>query len=529
MDSRPGGYLAGFDRKQFRFDSSIHWLNNCGPDGWVSKVFEIIGHDYPKAKKQRHIRRFLSDKFNYLVSNNPDELKDQWMKEFPQDKKGIIRFFKDAKKLSKSFNKYVNLSRTTDTMGLYRKLIYGLKMLDFALPFLPHIRYSGDEGMNKGLSKYFKSSQLKDVFHAEPDLLSCLIPISWAYSDNFQTPPTGGSQRYAEWLVHVSKTMGGDVFLKSKVKEIILKNNKAIGVKVDSKGSEKELYGRYIVAASDAESLYKKLLPNSESGLKMIEKLDNAKMYASGLSVSIGLDCHPKDLGFGEENIYFSDTGFDRKEYSGTDISKSGMHIIASSIRDHTLAPKGKGTLTLFVPAWIDSYENWGCEKDINGEFIRGVDYQRIKHLKANILIDRVQEKIAPELRKHIEYYDVATPITLLRYTGNKNGSMMGQRPGKENMKAKIASYRTPISNVLQSGHWADLGGGILIAMKSAVNTSLIILKKEKPEAFKVLAKYMDGEIEIGEVLSSDFLRPYDNSWIPQPTPAQKAENPKEK
>ena len=31
MDARPGGYLAGFRRNDFRFDSAIHWLNQCGP------------------------------------------------------------------------------------------------------------------------------------------------------------------------------------------------------------------------------------------------------------------------------------------------------------------------------------------------------------------------------------------------------------------------------------------------------------------------------------------------------------------
>lgn len=525
MDSRPGGYLAGFDRKQFRFDSSIHWLNNCGPDGWVGKVFNIIGDDYPKAKKQKHIRRFLSDQFDYLVTNEPDRLKEQWIKEFPEDKKGITKFFNQAKKLSKSFDKYDNLSRSTDTMGLFEKSIHGIKMLDFAIPFIPHVKYTGDQGVEKGLAKYFKNPQLRNVFSAEPDLLSCLIPISWAYSDNFQTPPTGGSQRFAEWLIHVSKQMGGDVFLNSKVTEIILKNEIATGVKVETRKGEQEFFGKYIIAASDAESLYKNLLPPSKSGLKMIDKIEKAKLYASGLSVSIGLNCKPEDLGFGEENIYLSDIGHKRKEYSDSNSKKSGMHIIASSIRDQSLAPDGKGTLTLFVPAWITSHDFWGCEKDENGEFIRGEEYKRLKDLHANILIDRVEERIAPKLREHIEYYDVATPITLLRYTGNKNGSMMGQKPGKENMRAKVASYKTPIQNVYQSGHWAELGGGVLIAMKSAVNTSLILLKKEKPKAFKLLAAYMDGKLKIDQVLSADFLTAYDHSWIPKPTPAQKLKN----
>ncbi|MCK5777140.1 MAG: NAD(P)/FAD-dependent oxidoreductase, partial [Bacteroidales bacterium] len=217
MDKKVGGYLAGFDRKGFRFDSAIHWLNNCGEDGWVNKIFKVIGDDFPRSKEQKHIRRFISNDFNYLVTNHPDELKKQWLREFPDDTKGIIRFFKDAKRISKSFENYINLSRTMDTMGLFEKAQYGLKMLKFAIPFIPHLKYTDKEGIKKGLNKYFKSEKLKRVFSSEPDLLSCLIPIAWAYSNNFQTPPKGGSQAFPEWLAHTSRELGADIFFNAKV------------------------------------------------------------------------------------------------------------------------------------------------------------------------------------------------------------------------------------------------------------------------------------------------------------------------
>ena len=62
MDSQTGGYLAGFERSGFKFDSSIHWLNQCGPKGSVTKVFKWIGDDHPKCEDMRRIRRFVTDK-----------------------------------------------------------------------------------------------------------------------------------------------------------------------------------------------------------------------------------------------------------------------------------------------------------------------------------------------------------------------------------------------------------------------------------------------------------------------------------
>lgn len=522
MDARPGGYLAGFDRGLFRFDSSIHWLNNCAADGWVGRIFDIIGDDYPKAKIQKSIRRFISKDFDYLVTNNPEQLKNQWIEEFPEDKKGITRFFRDAKRISKSFDDYINLSRTMDTMGVFEKGIYGLRMLKFAIPFIPQIKYTGDEGISKGLNKYFSNPKLQEVFCSEPDLLSCLIPISWAYSNNFQTPPTGGSQSFPEWLVHSSREMGAEICLKSKVIEILTKENKTTGVKVQFKSETRDIKAKYIVAACDAASLYSKLLPKTQENEKKTIELNNAEMYASALSVSIGLNCNAEDLGFGEENIYLADSTLKRDQLDSGDPKTSGMHIIASSVRDKSLAPPSKGTLTLFIPAWIEQNNYWACERDEHGKFIRNKAYRDLKAEYANILIDRVRDSIVPNIRAHIEYFDVATPITLLRYTGNKNGSMMGQKPGKKNMQANAASYKTPYKNLFQSGHWADLGGGILIAMKSAVNTSLMILKEEKPKHFKVLANYVDGKIDKNELRSFNDWVPYHNTWIQELTPAEK-------
>ena len=521
MDSRPGGYLAGFRRKDFRFDSAIHWLNNCGPDGLVTKIFKIIGTDYPKAKPQKKIRRFISDDFNYLVTNNPDELRDEWIKEFPHDEKGIIKFFKDAKSIAKSFDTHTELSRTIDSMNLFETAIHGLRMLKFALPFIPHAIYDGEK-ITKGLNKYFTDPKLHSVFCSEPDLLSCLIPISWAYSNDFQTPPTGGSQAFPEWLMYVTEQMGGEVFLKSKVSNIILENNSVKGVNFFHRDMQYNIKCKYVVAACDAETLYTKMLPSTAIPAQLKEKLKSAKLYASALTIALGIDCPAEELGLGEEIIFLADTKVSRHDLDHGDPHLSGIHILASSVRDKSLALPEHGTVTLFIPAWMDEQNTWGCDIDETGNYVRGEKYKELKQQFADIVINRVQDKLIPNFRDHILYCDIATPITHLRYTGNKNGTMMAQKPGKDNMKAKVASYKTPVNNLLLSGHWADLGGGIPVAMKSSVNTTMIILRKEGHEAFRLLADYMDGKKEVEDLNNSSILTPYNNNWVQDLTPAQK-------
>jgi len=101
-----GGYLAGFRRKNFRFDTAIHWLNQCSPGGMAATIFDFLGADHPEAIPQKRIRRYKGDTFDYLLTNNPDEFRDQLITEYPHEKDGIIRFFKAAKKLGYSFKNF---------------------------------------------------------------------------------------------------------------------------------------------------------------------------------------------------------------------------------------------------------------------------------------------------------------------------------------------------------------------------------------------------------------------------------------
>jgi prolycopene isomerase len=98
---------------------------------------------------------------------------------------------------------------------------------------------------------------------------------------------------------------------------------------------------------------------------------------------------------------------------------------------------------------------------------------------------------------------------------------MMGARPGRKNMKNKISHYRTPVKNLILGGHWAELGGGVPIAAKAGANASLLILKKEKPRAFRLLAGYMNNTVSLASLSATGCFFPYDNSWVRSKTPAE--------
>jgi prolycopene isomerase len=124
----------------------------------------------------------------------------------------------------------------------------------------------------------------------------------------------------------------------------------------------------------------------------------------------------------------------------------------------------------------------------------RGPAYRAFKQQYADTLIDRVERALAPGLRAHIEVLDVATPVTYLRYAGNRDGSIMGQLPNRRNMRLGVAGYRTPVANLLVGGQWAEYGGGVPMAVRAGANAALLVMQSDRPEAYAALRDVLDGK-----------------------------------
>lgn len=518
-----GGYLAGFRRKDFRFDSAIHWLNQCGERGIVSKVFQFIGEDWPRPKTMTRIQSSKTTKHHYVLTNDPDQLKQQLIADFPHEKAGIEKLFAAAKRIAKTFHLYADNFRSGDTMTWLEKATAGLKKLAFVRPLLRYIWYHGEEGVPKGLSIFFKDTVLQDVWASEPDLLSCILPIAWAYNSDYQLPPQGGSQVFIEWLVHVTEYFKNDIIYNVAAKEILLKDGACVGLVVEKNGIEQKIDCKQVIAACDVERLYEYMLPKDAIPQQLKDNLRTAVLYSSAVAISLALDCPTEELGFGEELVMVRAEGVSREAHDSGDPYKTAISIIPPSLRDKSMAPAGKGTLTIYSSAYMDYKDNWGTKQDEQGNYIRTDAYYEIKQEFADIILDRIEERLQIDLRSHILFSDVATPVTHWRYSYNRGGTIMGARPGRANMEAKIAHYQTPVKSLILGGHWADLGGGVPIAVKSAANAALIVLKEQAPAQFKAFAKYADGKVDYKTALEQGDFEAYNNSWKQAPTPAQTA------
>ncbi len=480
-ESRPGGYLAGFHRKQFTFDSAIHWLNQCGPGGMVHKVFGALGDDVPVAPPLQRIRRYKGDSFDYLLTRDTEALREQLASDFPEEHKGLRRFFDLAYTLGERITGYARFMRAADTLSPVEWVTRGLALTGWSFPFW---RLVGDRNC-EALGGFFKSERLRSIFCSEEDILSCLVPIGWAHVGDFQRPPRGGSQAFIKWLQQRVVAAGSVVALNTEVQGIELDQRRVVGLRL---AQGRALKARWVIGACDVDALFSRLLPEGAVPADVVAKYRSAELYNSCVTLSLGLNTDPRKLGLDEELVFLTRDGLPRTAHSAGDPATAGLSLLAPSLRDESLAPPGKGTLTVYVEANLAYGDHWKTEPGL----VRGPAYRDFKRAYADAVLERVEARLAPGLRKHIEVLDIATPVTHLRYTGNRNGTIMAQRTTKANMKAKVSGYRTPVDGLLIGGHWAEFGGGVPMAVKAASNAAAIVLKRECPAQFKRLCQVLD-------------------------------------
>lgn len=489
MDARPGGYLAGYRRGKFRFDTAIHWLNQCGPDGIVTAIFDHIGDDYPRAPTLNQVRRFRGEGHDYLLTTNPDELRDTLAADAPDERAAIMEFFEASKTIGEVFHGLAFRMRGGESMGLAERARRGMALGKATWPMANYSRYSTE----RAFDRMFKSELLRKVFCTDDRLMSCLAPVGWAYDQDFQAPPAGGSQAYPEFLVRTIIECGGTVSYRTKVNEIVVENKVATEVRF-AKGLRNPQAGSitcdHVLAACDLPTVYEKMLPAGVIPTKMLEKLRAGDLYDSSVTVSLGLNVPTEDLGLGEEMTSLTRDGISTGAHNAGDPELAAITILAPSVRDPTLAPAGKGTLTFYATANIEYGDRWKT----GPEFERGPEYKAFKKEYADVLLGRVEETLIPGLREHIEVMDIATPVTHQRYTGNRGGTLMATRPTGANMRAKLAHYETPVKNLLIAGHWAEYGGGVPLTVRAGANSALLVLKKENAAEFERLRRVLDGE-----------------------------------
>ena len=449
MHNQPGGLCASWKRKDYTFDGCIHWLVGSNPQSSLNHIWNETGVAQGRefVYPEEYARFEGADGRTVVFHANVDTLEKHLIELSPRDEK-TIREFADGIRMCLSFD----FPSPTDAFGVKMK-----KQVSTALSFIKNKRQFDMWGKmtGKAFAKKFSDPLLRDAFLEiwipEFSMLFMLFTFAYLHQKNAGYP-IGGSKPMSEALGNRYRELGGELFYNSRVSRILTSDGRATGIRLDD-GTE-HMAGK-IISAADGYSTLFSMLDEKYVDAQTRAPYEKWPVFHPILFVSMGVNRK-----FDDVSVTVSGFSFALKEpvmIAEKLRSRLPVHIYN---QDPTLAPEGKTMLNVMLDT---DYEYW---KKL------GDDPAAYKRKKAEIgeTVVSLLEQRFPGITPLVEVIDVATPLTLERYTGNWKGSFEGWLITPDNAGVLMKPMRQTLpslKNFYMCGQWVEPGGGLPTSIMS--------------------------------------------------------------
>lgn len=480
-----GGFTHIFKRKGFEWDVGIHYIGEVQkPTSVIKKLFDYISDSKLEWADMGDVydKIIVGDK-EYDFVKGTQNFKDKMTEYFPDEKEAI--------------DSYVNL--VFEAIKTSQKFY-----MDKALPPLMSKLIGGK--MRKPFYK-FSDKTTYEVLKSLTDNEELIKVLSGQYGDYGLPPkqssfvmhaavarhyfgggsfPIGGSSKIAETTDAVIEQAGGTILTNAEVEEIVIKNNKATGVKMKD---GKIFSAKNIISGAGIMTTYNKLLPAAVSEKhRLKDQLQKVKRSVSHACLYIGLDGSPKDLNLPKTNywIYPEDLDHDasvNRYLNDINAEFPVVYISFPSAKDPDWSNRypGKSTIDIITLLPYDIFENWEGSRWMK----RGEDYETLKEKISQRLLEALYKKI-PQAKGKIEHYELSTPLTTQHFINYDKGEIYGLDHTPKRFRQRFLQPRTPIKNLYLTGQDV-VTAGVAAALFSGVITASAMTGKNVMK--KVMSK----------------------------------------
>jgi phytoene dehydrogenase-like protein len=264
----------------------------------------------------------------------------------------------------------------------------------------------------------------------------------------------GGSQQLSDHLAAFIEKHGGTVLLGKKAEKIVTENGRVTAVTFRDNFNDRSAPVTMAcdnVVANCAIPVVPDML-DEPYATSLKQQVSDKTISCSLLCLYLGFN---KDAAaFGVEHYSNYIMGDDVKTLKDVhpnqlgDWSKRSFIFVDYGKIDAELAPPGKSVGAICC---VDYLKDWqGLDKDA---------YRAKKQEVAEVLLQRLDQQF-PGIRESIEYYEMATPKTIERFTSNPDGSVYGFTQSKQQSGIKRFRNNFLIPNLYFASAWAFPGGG---------------------------------------------------------------------
>jgi phytoene desaturase len=262
----------------------------------------------------------------------------------------------------------------------------------------------------------------------------------------------GGLNQINEVMAKLITKNKSRVHLNSPVKEVIVKNKKAIGLKL---ADDEIVHADYIVLNADFAYAMSQLFNQDVLNKYTKEKMEKKKYSVSTFMIYLGLKT---ELPLEHHTIIFSkDYGTYLKEMTKNEkiIDDISIYVHNPSRIDKTLAKEGMSALYILVPVP-------NTQSNIN--------YEEIKNTLKDKVYDMISKKINIDFKKYIEVEKIITPTDWKNDFNVFNGAVFNLSHNYGQMLHKRPKNKfDEVPNIYLVGGGTHPGSGLPTIYQSAL------------------------------------------------------------
>jgi phytoene dehydrogenase-like protein len=462
QDTRPGGLNTSWERGPFTINGGLAFLMGSGPGVGFYRIWEELGV-VPKMRMIEYEHLLIvegKEGQKFFMYNDLDRLEEH-MKELAPEDKGLIEDFIGGARILTRFD--MPIDKAPELLGVGNKI----KLM---LTKFPLIRTMGKwkKVALRDFAARFKNPFLREAMFQAKALFSEDVPVllfqmalalGHLKSSGF---PEGGALKFSQAIEHYFNELRGEISYRSRVAKILVEDNRAVGVRLED-GSEHR--ADTVISAADGRTTIFEMLSGKYVNSKISGYFDRLPVGPSPLLVAFGINRTFEDIPHTAVGTIFP---LDEPvTIAGKEIEWLRPMIYNF---DDSFAPAGK-TVVRFV---LDSdYEYWKALEENSDSYL--AEKEKI----AGTMIVALEERF-PGISSQIEMWDVATPLTFERYTGNWKGSALGWDCTVDTFFMPMSKTLPGLDNFYMSGQWVEPGGGVPMAAVSGRNVIQLICKRDK-------------------------------------------------
>jgi len=456
----PGGSCGIFKRDNVIFDQGAAMLYGFGEKGFnphrfvfncLEEPIDMIKHDLLYCVNFKgHRIKFWPD---------IDKFTEELAQVFPTQRENIKRFYHDMLQLYQHVM-VENPSYSTPDETDSRESLAG--MLKHPLSYLKFFSYL-NRSVEDILKKYFTDPEIFKFFDKltstycyttvkeSPAILAAVMFIDNHIGGSYY--PAGSTINLPGKLEKVIEENNGYMLLKTEVVKILFQDNKPYAVALKNGDI---IQADNFIYSGTVWNLYGKLIDklNTSSkkiawAKKQIPTYPSVVLYAYIDKQVIPDDTAPLEMLIGNPDK----------------LDESEVTAYIPSIDDNTLCPEDGHVVMAIGP----TFENWKCETQLAFIKIKNIERERLL---------AILEKRFPGFQSAVRFAEIASPLTIERYTNKNGGAVAGPKQMLGQHLFNRLHTKSEWNNLFYCGESTVMGTGTPAVTTSGLSAANAILKK---------------------------------------------------